>query len=218
MLNEFQPPEGFAFRCLPEADSLLEEAARLGPGHILAAEGEGRAAFAVSTALHCTAGEARCLPHMAAASLCRAIGSQARIYWPCDVVLEEKPVGSLRARMTQGGIAFLFTLHPDNAPPVEELMAPVASDLAALTGEYPANHQARMEDYCRLCLTLMNHVDVMYRGVPLYGFAFAVDKFGSLMVMTQPGKTVVTIQNGPVSIASKDDPGEDLELPTPARI
>ncbi|MCD7846369.1 MAG: hypothetical protein LUG57_11085 [Oscillospiraceae bacterium] len=64
MLNEFQPPEGFAFRCLPEADSLLEEAARLGPGHILAAEGEGRAAFAVSTALHCTAGDSPFLPHM----------------------------------------------------------------------------------------------------------------------------------------------------------
>ncbi|MCD7748431.1 MAG: hypothetical protein LUH42_00070 [Oscillospiraceae bacterium] len=217
MLNEFQPPEGFSFHHLPEVDSLLEEAARLGPGHILAA-GEGQATFAVSVALHCTAQEARCLPHMAAASLCRAVGSRARIYWPCDVVLDEKPIGSLRARMTDGGIVFLFILDPKNAPPMEELMAPVAADLAALVGEYPANHAERMEDYCRLCLTLMNHVDVIYRGMPLYGFAFAVDKFGALMVMTQPAKTVVMIQNGPVSIASKDDPGEDLELPTPARI
>ncbi|MCD8088108.1 MAG: hypothetical protein LUE22_05940 [Oscillospiraceae bacterium] len=218
MLDEFQPPEGFAFHQLPKDGAPLEEAIRLGSGNIVAAAGGDKVSFAVSVTLHCTAQEARCLPYLAAASLCRAVGSKARIYWPCDVVLEEKPVGSLRARMTDDGIAFLFTVSSENTPPLEELMAPVASDLAALTGEYPANHAERMEDYCRLCLTIMNHVDVVYRGMPLYGFAFAVDKFGSLMVMTQPGKTVVTIQNGPVSIASKDDPGEDLELPAPARI
>ncbi|MCD8117047.1 MAG: hypothetical protein LUE21_08040 [Oscillospiraceae bacterium] len=214
MPDEFQPPEGFAFSLLPEDGNPLEEAARLGPGYIAAAAG----AFAVSVALQCTVQQARCLPHMAAASLCRAVGSDARIYWPCDVVREDKPIGSVRARMIDGGIALLFTLTPENASLMESLMAPVAADVAALTREYPANHQERMEDYCRLCLTLMNHVDVIYRGVPLYGFAFAVDKFGALMVMTQPGKTVVTIQNGPVSIASGDDPGEDMDLPDPARV
>ncbi len=87
--------------------------------------------------------------------------------------------------------------------------AVIDAAVPALEG-YPENQADLLAKYCEQCLTVMKFVNVTYRGVPLYGFAFAVDKHGGLMVMTQESRTVVTLYGGEAEIVKKEDAPEDV--------
>ena len=79
---------------------------------------------------------------------------------------------------------------------------------------FPENRADLIQAYCEHCRTVMKFVDVTYRGMPLYGFAFAVDRHGGLMVMTQESHTVVTVYGGEAVIVKKEDaPANVPDLP-----
>ncbi len=218
MWDNIRLPDGVALHAVPQGSQPFAEVCRLGAGHIAVTEDANQLTFAMALSVTCSSQEMLCLPHMATAALCRAVGGKTKIHWPCNIIQGDDTIGSVRAGLIEGGIAFLFTLSGGEQPDAISIVEAVAEDVAALVRDYPQNHPERMEGYCNLCVTIMTHVDVVYRGMPLYGFAFAVDKHGSLMVMTQPGKTVVTITSGPVTIADKDDPGDEIDLPNPAKL
>ena len=123
---------------------------------------------------------------------------------------------AVTCRATAGG-TLVFTFRPDPAVlpvPAEDFRAGVlAAAVPALTG-YPENRADLLTAYCEHCRTVMKFVHTAYRGMPLYGFAFAVDKHGGLMVMTQESRTVVTLYGGEAEIVRREDgPEETPELP-----
>ncbi len=83
----------------------------------------------------------------------------------------------------------------------EALLEKITRRLTEILSGYPENREALLEEYARRCCTLGRMVDVTYRGMPLYGFAFAVDKHGGLMLMTQENRTVVTVYSGEATFA-----------------
>ena len=172
--------------------------------------------FAVAAKLDCPVSQARCLAMVCASWVREAVGGEAKILWPNHVVLGERRVCAMTCRAT-GDNEIMLTFEPDrDALPVspedlaERVSAAAERDLAG----YPDNRPALIQTYCRHCRTVMHFVDVTYRGVPLYGFAFAVDRHGGLMVMTQNSRTVVTLYGGEAKLAEKGDaPVEFPDLP-----
>lgn len=171
--------------------------------------------YAVPLPLNGPVGEARCFPHLSALCVCEALGPQAKIHWPCDVMLDNKKVCSVRCRAGEGTITALVTLETENGD-AAALMADIAARLSELAAGFPENLEERLQDYCNRSILLKKGVDVLYRGVPLNGYAFAVDRTGALMVMTE-SRTVITLHAGPVKLAG---PKEEKmpDVPDPCRI
>ena len=172
--------------------------------------------FTLAAPLRCPVSEARCLAMVCASWVRAAVGADAAILWPNHVVLDGRRVCAVTCRATAGG-TLVFTFRPDPAVlpvPAEDFRAGVlAAAVPALTG-YPENRADLLTAYCEHCRTVMKFVHTAYRGMPLYGFAFAVDKHGGLMVMTQESRTVVTLYGGEAEIVRREDgPEETPELP-----
>lgn len=159
--------------------------------------------------------QARSLAVTAASWVRAAVGGSAKIHWPNHVVLDEKRVCAIACRATAEG-DIMFTFRPDvgalSMDPDAFRRAVVDAAAEDLAG-YPENQPALIQKYCEHCVTVMKFVETVYRGVPVYGFAFAVDKHGGLMIMTQESRTVVTVYGGEVRLAKKEDAPEPPELP-----
>ena len=114
-----------------------------------------------------------------------------------------------RVRFGRGADRVVFQVELDTAAlksaglekTPQGIMEEIAHALAAAVEGCPDNLENAAERYCEACVTLMKFVDVTYRGVPVYGFAFAVDRHGGLMVMTQESRTVVTVYSGAAALA-----------------
>ena len=171
--------------------------------------------FSLTAKLDCPVSEARCLAMVCASWVREAVGGEAEILWPNHVVLGEKRVCAITCRAT-GDDAIRLSFAPDTASfgAEESLAERVAAAAERDLAGYPDNRPELIQTYCRHCRTVMKFVNVTYRGVPVYGFAFAVDRHGGLMVMTQSSRTVVTLYGGEAVIAGKDDaPVEIPDLP-----
>ena len=162
--------------------------------------------FNLVVPLPCPMSEARCLAVTAASWVREAAGGFARIRWPNHVLLEGQPVCAIQCRATAAG-EIVFTFRPDvSVLPVsaEAFRSAVCRAAARDLAGFPENYSTLLAIYCEGCDTVMKHVDVTYRGMPLYGFAFAVDRHGGLMVMTQESRTVVTIYGGEARIVPRE--------------
>ena len=227
--ESYTPPEGYSFEYLSECASTNDEALRRGPGSIVAAgwqsAGRGRMGrsfssepgglyLSVCAALPCPAAEAPALAALAALAACEAVGPKAQIKWPNDILLDGRKVCGILCEMKENCLIFGFGVNVENELPAEltqagrvntargELLERITRRLADILSGYPENREALLELYARRCCTLGRMVDVTYRGMPLYGFAFAVDKHGGLMVMTQENRTVVTVYSGEATFSS----------------
>lgn len=152
----------------------------------------------------------------AAAALCLrdAVGGKAAIMWPGDIVIENETVASVRCLPADGLVKLVCDVSSVCA--AESMTSEVEAALRKLAAGFPENGAEIIQGYCNHCRTLMKFVDTVYRGMPVYGFAFAVDKFCGLMVMTQETRTVITIYNGPAELA-KDEP-QQPEMPLSPRL
>ena len=161
--------------------------------------------FRLRAPLTCPVSQARCLAVTAASWVRAALGADTEILWPTHVVRGEARLCGLTCRAGEGYIAFVFRPEPgavtDPAAFREGVLRAAARDLAG----YPENQPELLSRYCEHCRTVMKFVRTSYRGVPVYGFAFAVDKHGGLMVMTQESHTVITLYGGEAEIVRGDD-------------
>lgn len=172
--------------------------------------------FVITAKLSCPVGQARCLAVTAASWVRDAVGGEASILWPNHVVLGERRVCAITCRAT-GDNEIMLTFTPD--PGTQDVLpADFAGRVSAaaerdLSG-YPDNRAALLQTYCSRCRTVMRFVNVNYRGMPVHGFAFAVDKHGGLMVMTQKSRTVITLYGGEAKLVEQGDVPEELpDLP-----
>ncbi len=171
--------------------------------------------FALRAALACPMGEARCLAVAAASWVREAVGGGAGILWPNHVVLDGRRVCAITCRASGDEIIFSFRPAPEAVPLAPEVfLARVLEAAGRDLADYPSNRPELMQRYCEHCRTVMKFVNVVYRGMPLYGFAFAVDRHGGLMVMTQESRTVVTLYGGEAEIVKKgEEPESSPDLP-----
>lgn len=171
--------------------------------------------FLLTAPLRCPLKQARCLAVTAASWVRDAVGGDAEIHWPNHVVLNGERVCGIECRARDEKI--MLTFKPDAQAIPEPIGAfaekVVRAAVSALEG-YPENQPELLQKYCEHCVTVMKFVDTTYRGVPLYGFAFAVDKHGGLMVMTKESRTVVTLYGGEVRLAKKGEEPETPEMPS----
>lgn len=209
-------PGGMQVMTVPAGEDPSAAAMERGPGWaVLGQETEEGLPFAVSLPLTVPLAEAQCFPHLAALCACEAIGGGAVIHWPCDIMLTDIRLCTLRCRAGEGVIAPLVTLYRPAGEDLPALAADIAGRLWALGAAFPAEREARLQAYCDRCVTLKKGVDFLYRGVPMNGYAFAVDRNAALMVMTE-SRTVLTLRTGPVRLAGPKD-APDLDLPNPCR-
>lgn len=244
MLQNFIPPAGYRFEYHETIASTNDRAKELGAGWIVAAgrqtAGRGRMGrsfsseegglyFSMAVKPNCPFQEALSLPVAAAVCAQKAIGGKSKIKWPNDILVDGKKVCGILCEAVNGVIILGFGINvkndlPEDLPDAgrvdktpEELIAAITYELARLLEGYPDNRPEIIQTYCEHCMTLMKYVDVIYRNMPLYGFACAIDKNGGLMVMTQESRTVVTIYSGEATIVKKRD-GDDPDVPAPPRI
>lgn len=244
MYKNFQPPAGYQFEYHEELGSTNDRAKELGAGWIVAARrqtaGRGRMGrsfsceagglwFSMAVKPDCPFQEAFSLPVAAAVCARNAIGGQAKIKWPNDILVDGKKVCGILCEAVNGVIVLGFGVNVENPLPEDlpdagrtdksplELITAITHELAGLMAGYPENRPEIIQAYCEHCMTLMKYVDVVYRNMPLYGFACAIDKNGGLMVMTQESRTVVTVYSGEATIVKKRD-GDDPAVPNPTRI
>lgn len=171
--------------------------------------------FSLTVPLTCPVGEARSLAVTAALWVRDAVGGTARIHWPNHVIADGKRVCAVRcAALSAGGLRFDFHPSPEVGLPADFAAAVCRNAAEAMAG-YPENRPQLLQRYCEFCDTVMKFVDTSYRGMPIYGFAFAVDRHGGLMVMTQESRTVLTIYGGEAVIADKRDQQPPDLPPTP---
>jgi BirA family biotin operon repressor/biotin-[acetyl-CoA-carboxylase] ligase len=236
MYEQLKAPAGYTLIHRRETGSTNDEALRLGAGHLVVAEaqtaGRGRmnrpfpspvGGVYLSLALT-PSGSLRDayygLRAAAAVSVCRALGPSAKIHWPCDILVGDKTVGGILCEAQDGVLVLGVGLRADlveTAPTPEVLAQDIVNHLAELSAAWPDNQSQVIQEYCDRCVTLMKHVDVVYRGMPLYGFAFAADRVGGLMVMTQESKTVVTIYTGD-AVIDNDREAPAPQVPPPPRV
>ena len=172
--------------------------------------------FSLCARLRCPVSEARCLAVTAASWVREAAGGEAFILWPNRVLRGKEPVCSLQCRAT-GDNEIMLTFEPSRevlGPAAEGFAGRVAALAERDLAGYPENRPELIAAYCAHCRTVMKYAEVTYRGLPLRGFAFAVDKHGGLMVMTQESRTVVTVYGGEARLIPKEEArSEPPELP-----
>lgn len=157
-------------------------------------------------------GQARCLAVTAASWVRDALEEGAVIRWPNHVTLAGERVCPLECRATEAG-ELRFTFRPVPGVDGESFRRAVTDAAGEALAGYPENRSALIQRYCEHCDTVMKFVKTVYRGVPVYGFAFAVDKHGGLMIMTQESRTVITVYGGEVTPADRDDGPESPAPP-----
>lgn len=175
----------------------------------------GERSLTVRARLDCQMDQARSLAVTASVWARDAAGGDAFILWPNRVMLGEKQICAVTCRAAGDVITLIFAPDPEALPVERDVFDErvIRSAAEALAG-YPDNRPELLKAYCAHCRTVMKFVNVTYRGMPLYGFAFAVDKHGGLMVMTQESRTVVTLYGGTAEIVSKgEEPDRTPELP-----
>lgn len=185
------------------------------PAGFTAEETEG--GFTLTARLSCPMSQARCLAVTAASWVRAAAGGEAKIQWPNHVVADGKRICAIKClALADGGLRFTFLPALEAELPAD---FPAAVCRAAVKdlADYPDDRPQLIQRYCEHCMTVMKFVDTTYHGVPLYGFAFAVDKHGGLMVMTQESHTVVTLYGGEAVVVGKRDQ-EPPELPPTPRL
>lgn len=170
--------------------------------------------FEIELETGCPKKENRVLGAAGALCLRDAIGGKAAIMWPGDIVVENETVASCACGVREGGALLRFDVTAPYAK--EALAADAEKAVRALAAGFPENSAEIIQSYCNVCRTLMKFVDTVYRGMPVYGFAFAVDRFGGLMVMTQHSRTVVTVYSGRAALA-EDEP-QQPEYPLMPRV
>lgn len=170
--------------------------------------------FEIELETGCPKKESRVLGAAGALCLRDAIGGKAAILWPGEIVIDSETVAACTCAVRDGGALLRFDV---TAPYVTDTLAgDVEAAVRKLAAGFPDNSAAIIQDYCNVCRTLMKFVDTTYRGMPVYGFVFAIDRFGGLMVMTQHSRTVVTIYSGKATLA-EDEP-QQPEYPLMPRV
>lgn len=208
-------PENF---CPPTGYSVAAEGT-LQPGQLSLQRGETTLSMALCAAPRCPVSEARGLRMAAAVCARDAIGGEAKIHWPGEIMSNNKILCRVRFGRGTDRVVFQVELSLSElaAAGIEKtpdsIMEEISHALAQAVDGCPDNLEAAAQRYCQDCVTLMKFVDVTYRGVPVYGFAFAVDRHGGLMVMTQESRTVVTVYSGAATLAQSEP--ESPELPAP---
>lgn len=224
----YTAPDGYSFEYLSVCESTNDEALRRGPGSIVVSgrqsAGRGRMGrrfsseegglyLSMCAPLPCPPSEAPALAALAALSACEAVGGDAQIKWPNDIMSTNKKVCGILCEMREGCLIFGFGVNVENELPEElteagrvettreALLERITHRMAEILAAYPENRETLMDVYAKKCCTLGRPVNVTYRGLPLYGYAFAVDKHGGLMVMTQESRTVVTVYSGEATFA-----------------
>ena len=214
-LCQYNPPESFVFEYLPRTTSTNDIAFERGAGHIVCAasqsEGRGRLGraysceegglyFSVATQFPCEPAECMALPAVAALCVQQALGSGAKIKWPNDIFIDGKKVCGILTESRGDTVVFGFGINLKNPLPADlteagyaqgeaaELLEAVVTRLLEALAGYPANRAELLQQYGLCCLTLGKFVNVTYRGMPLCGFACAIDFRGGLMVMTQESR------------------------------
>lgn len=170
--------------------------------------------FWLAAELRCPLNQARSLAVTAALWVRNAIGGDAKIGWPNHVTVDGRRACAIECRAGNGRI--MLTFRPDAdviSAPLDAFAERVIRAAVDALEAYPENRENLLQAYCEHCVTVMKFVHSTYRGVPLYGFAFAVDKHGGLMVMTQESRTVVTLYGGEVRLAEKGEEPETPEVP-----
>ena len=152
----------------------------------------------------------RSLAAAAAVYLRDAVCEEADILWPGDITLGGERVARVERAPRDGAIRLFFTVAAPYAAAdlPEKLLAALRSKAAG----FPENNAELIQEYTNSCRTVMKYVDTVYRGMPVYGFAFAVDKYGGLMVMTQETRTVITVYTGRADIAVDEPQQPDYPL------
>ncbi len=184
MAERYDPPAGVAIQSEQDGDVLR---------------------FTITAPLPCPAGQARCLAVVAALWVRDALGGDAVIHWPNDVLSGGQRVCAVTCRAAGETLLFGYELPLCAVADAEKLIADTAHAAADALAGYPDNRPALIQAYCNRCETVMKFVDTVYRGMPTYGFAFAVDKHGGLMVMTQVSRTVVTVYGGKAEIVKDEE-------------
>ena len=159
-------------------------------------------------------------------AMCRAIGGNAAIKWPNDIVIGSKKVCGILTEMaaepdtgTVGyvvcgiGINVGMTEFPeglkDKATSLfietgrrtdrNELIAKALSEFEPIYGKLISGGFASIQDeYCANCVTLGREVRVIRRGCEVTGIAEDIDSGGSLTVDTADGR--ITVSSGEVSV------------------
>lgn len=231
MFENVKVPEGYSFEYLSECESTNDLAFAKGAGAIVCAgrqtKGRGRMGrsfsseegglyFSLCIKPGCPLKEATALPALAALAVRDAIGDSAKIKWPNDILVDGRKVCGILTEARGELIVFGFGVNIRNELPEElsqagrvdmeaqTLLEAISERMARIVAEYPENRETLMQDYAFKCCTLGRMVDIVYRGMPMSGFACSVDKHGGLMVMTQESRTVVTIYSGEATFASGD--------------
>lgn len=167
--------------------------------------------FSFTRKINCEKKQARSLRAAAAVCLNNAVGGKTSIMWPADIVSEGNEVIATAACLIGEDEATLsFSVNDEYAS--ASLAAEVEAAFDKLTAGFPDNNADIIQQYCNSLKTLMKFVDTAYRGMPVYGFAFAVDKFGGLMVMTQESRTVVTVYSGKAALAQDEPQQPDMPI------
>lgn len=170
--------------------------------------------FSIELDISCEKKEARVLWCAAACALREAMGDKAAILWPGSIVIGEESAAEVYCVISGKSVKLSFDIQEKYNR--DTLAETVEAGIRARAAGFPENSAALLQSYCGHCRTLMKFVDTNYRGMPVYGFAFAVDKYGGLMVMTQPSHSVVTVYSGRASLAA-DEP-EQPDMPFMPRV
>ena len=234
MIQLHELPQGYQYEYIPQIAYTGAEAMQRGAGWVICAgqqeqnfsrlnspvqDNGSLLCFSVALPLVCDPKQARSLQNDAGLRARNAIGGKTKIRWLNDVVIGEKQVCYIRCAAKNGVFvcSFIFDMQvitelAENGEQTdaENILQSVVSAMAEDAAGYPENTEALLTAYCEHCLMIMKFVDVMYRGVPLYGFCFAIDRQGGLMVMTQETHTVVFVYSGPASLAKKEPEAPDM--------
>ncbi len=170
--------------------------------------------FEIALEAPCSKQEARALGAVGALCLREAVDEKAEIYWPGEIVVNGGTAASVTCAVREGGALLRFSVSAPYAR--ASLPDELEAALRVWTDGFPQNGAALIQAYCNHCKTLMKFVDTTYHGMPVYGFAFAIDKYGGLMVMTQPSRAVVTVYSGRAELA-KDEP-QQPDMPVMPRV
>lgn len=157
-------------------------------------------------------------------ALCRAIGGEAKIKWPNDIVIGTKKVCGILTEMSAEtdrinyivcgiGINVNTQEFPDELADkatsilIEtgsetdrcSLIAKVMNELEPLYEEFIEHGFSSVADeYKKNCITLGREVKVIYRGKEIFGKAADIDDNGSLIAETSDG--IITVNSGEVSV------------------
>lgn len=124
---------------------------------------------------------------------------EAGIFWPAIILHGEERIAEAEWSAQDGALQLRF--HVDGTYASDDLPSILESALLEKLCDFPENNADIIQEYANSCTTIMKYVDTVYRGMPVYGFAFAVDKYGGLMIMTQASRTVITVYSGHADLA-----------------